>query len=273
MKTLIAALVTGALAAGAGLFWFGAYDMSATDQHLAPTYWLLEKGMRRAIAARAKQIEVPPLDDPARLERGAALYVAHCVQCHGGPGVAPAAFALGLTPAPANLVHTAREWHAAEMYWVVREGLKMTGMPAWRYRLADEDIWSVVAFVRALPAIAPRDFIALAARIDAQPTPSAVAAQPQSRPDPARGKRAVQQYLCITCHAIPGVVGSNAPVGPPLAGMATRAVIAGVLPNTPENLVRWLRAPQEVSPHNAMPNLGVSERDAQDIAAFLRTLD
>jgi cytochrome c1 len=55
--------------------------------------------------------------------------------------------------------------------------------------------------------------------------------------------------------------------------MATRAVIAGVLPNTPENLVRWLRAPQEVSPHNAMPNLGVTARDAADIAAFLHTLE
>ena len=55
--------------------------------------------------------------------------------------------------------------------------------------------------------------------------------------------------------------------------MAKRAVIAGVLPNTPENLVRWLRAPQEVSPHNAMPDLGLTERDARDIAAFLRTLD
>ena len=273
MKTLVAALVAGAIAAGAGLYWFGAYDRSATDQHLAPTFWLLETGMRRAVAARAKQIEVPPLDDPASIERGAGLFVAHCVQCHGGPGVAPAPFALGLTPAPVNLVHTARAWRAAEMYWVVKEGLKMTGMPAWRYRLTDDEIWSIIAFLRKLPGIAPREFIALAARSNAQPAPQPAVVDPELRPDPARGKRAVQQHLCITCHEIPGVVGSNAPVGPPLTGMAKRAVIAGVLPNTPENLVRWLRAPQEVSPHNAMPDLGLTERDARDIAAFLRTLD
>jgi mono/diheme cytochrome c family protein len=270
MKALLAALVTAAVAAGAGLFWFGAYDMSATDQHLAPTYWLLEAGMRRAVAARARQIDVPPLDEPARIERGAAQFVEHCVQCHGGPGVAPQAFAMGLTPAPVNLVYTAMEWKPAEIFWVVKEGLKMTGMPAWRYRLTDEEIWSIVAFLRVLPATSPREFIALAAQMSKE-TPDA-SPMPAQAPDAARGKRAVQQYLCITCHEIPGVVGSNAPVGPPLTGMATRGVIAGVLPNTPENLVRWLRAPQEVSPHNAMPNLGVSERDAVDIAAFLRTL-
>jgi mono/diheme cytochrome c family protein len=273
MKTLLAALVTAAIAAGAGLFWFGAYDMSATDQHLAPTYWLLETGMRRAVKARARQIEVPPLDEPARIERGAAQYIAHCVQCHGGPGVAPEPFAMGLTPAPVNLVHTAIEWTPAEMYWVVKEGLKMTGMPAWRYRLSDEEIWSIIAFLRVLPTTPPREFIARAAQAARETPDVEVAATSAQPPDAARGKRAVQQYLCITCHEIRGVVGSNAPVGPPLTGMATRAVIAGVLPNTPENLVRWLRAPQEVSPHNAMPNLGVTARDAADIAAFLHTLE
>ena len=272
MKTLLVGALTAAITGAAGLFWFGAYDMSATDQHLAPTYWLLETGMRRAVGARARQIEVPPLDDAARVERGATLYVAHCAQCHGGPGVAPEAFALGLTPAPVNLVHTAREWKPAEMYWVIKEGLKMTGMPAWRYRLSDDDIWSLVAFLRVLPTIAPRDYALLASR--PRTRQSVLSVDPATgAPDAARGRRAVQQYLCITCHTIPGVVGSNAPVGPPLTGMATRQVIAGVLPNTPGNLERWLRAPQEVSPHNAMPDLGLNERDAADIAAFLRTLD
>ena len=76
----------------------------------------------------------------------------------------------------------------------------------------------------------------------------------------------------MTCHAIPGIVGSNAPVGPPLAGIGTRALIAGVLPNTGDAMIRWLRSPQSIRPQGAMPNLGVTEQDAADMAAYLATL-
>ncbi len=76
----------------------------------------------------------------------------------------------------------------------------------------------------------------------------------------------------MTCHVIPGIVGSNAPVGPPLTGIGSRPFIAGVLPNSPETMIQWLRSPQSISPNNAMPNLGVTEQDAADIAAYLVTL-
>jgi cytochrome c1 len=71
---------------------------------------------------------------------------------------------------------------------------------------------------------------------------------------------------------IPGATGPRARVGPPLAGIASRKILAGVLPNTPENMVRWLRGPQSVDPPTAMPDLGVTERDARDITAYLATL-
>ena len=68
------------------------------------------------------------------------------------------------------------------------------------------------------------------------------------------------------------MVGAAAPVGPPLDGIGTREIVAGTLPNTTGNMVRWLRAPQELNPLSAMPDLGVTERDARDIAAYLSTL-
>ena len=86
------------------------------------------------------------------------------------------------------------------------------------------------------------------------------------------GKLLLRQFGCGSCHEIPGVAAARGKVGPPLAGVATRVYIAGVLPNTPENLVRWLRDPPAVSPQSAMPDLGVTERDARDIAAYLATL-
>ena len=89
--------------------------------------------------------------------------------------------------------------------------------------------------------------------------------------DPARGPAAFRAYGCQTCHTIGGVPGANAVVGPPLDGLAARAYIAGVLPNSGENLVRWIRDPQGVDEKTAMPDVGVTERDARDIAAYIYT--
>ena len=87
-----------------------------------------------------------------------------------------------------------------------------------------------------------------------------------------KGAAAISAYGCGTCHMVSGVPGATAVVGPPLAGIGQRSYVGGVLPNTPENLVRWIQHPREVSPRTAMPDLGVSERDARDIAAYLYTL-
>jgi mono/diheme cytochrome c family protein len=265
MKILAALLVLAAATATA-VFYAGIYDISATDQHLAPTYRLLDTGMRRSVKQRAARITVPDLDQPGQMHRGLALYRQHCVQCHGAPGVAPEPFALGMTPAPANLVYTAREWPPAEVFWVVKEGIKMTGMPAWKYRMADEDIWAIVSFMRELTRLSPDEYRSRKAERASAVVPAT------STPDAGRGKKAINQYACATCHEIPGIVGANAPVGPPLKHIGTRGFIAGVLPNTPENMVRWLRHPQAVNSKSAMPDLGVSERDASDIAAYLSTL-
>ena len=90
--------------------------------------------------------------------------------------------------------------------------------------------------------------------------------------DADRGRQIVKSYGCTACHLIPGVPGPDARVGPPLRGVATRAFIAGVLPNQPANMIHWIRDPQGADPKTAMPNVGVSDRDARDIAGYLYTL-
>jgi mono/diheme cytochrome c family protein len=210
---------------------------------------------------------VPPLDDPALAARGLSLYRMHCVQCHGAPGVAPEAFALGLTPSPENLTHVARVRKPAEMFQAVKYGLKMTGMPAWEFRMPDQDLWAVVAFLQRLPGLSPKQYAALP-ESPANPTVDG----PSFEVDAARGKTALLQYACVTCHRIPGVVGANSPVGPPLDRLATREWLAGRLKNTEDNLILWIREPKTVAPDSAMPNLGVTVRDARDMAAYLRTL-
>lgn len=88
----------------------------------------------------------------------------------------------------------------------------------------------------------------------------------------ARGAAAIGRYGCGSCHIIPGVSGANGLVGPPLAGIGSRVYIAGVLQNTPSNMIRWLKNPPAVDEHTVMPNLGVTSQDAMDIAGFLYTL-
>ncbi len=274
--TIAASLAATALLGGI-VVYSGWYDVSATHQHTAPVYQLLETVLRRSVKLRAATIKVPSLDDTARVQKGFQLFRAHCLQCHGAPGIAPKPFALGLMPAPASLVGTAREWPAAEIFWVVRHGVKMSGMPAWQYRIDDDAIWDVVAFLKVLPSLSPADY----SDWDKQHTP--VPAQspqiPATAPvanqrlgDIAAGRQALQQYLCATCHVIPGVVGANRHIGPTLSGIADRQYIAGVLPNTPANMVQWIQKPNAIAPMSAMPDLGVTEKDARDIAAFLYTL-
>ena len=90
--------------------------------------------------------------------------------------------------------------------------------------------------------------------------------------NPERGRSAIRAYGCGSCHTVPGVRGANATVGPNLAGIGRRAYIAGVLPNTPDNMVQWIQAPQNVDPRTAMPNLGVGGQDARDMAGYLYSI-
>jgi cytochrome c2 len=90
--------------------------------------------------------------------------------------------------------------------------------------------------------------------------------------NPQRGKQLIANYGCGACHIIPGIRGARGLVGPPLYFYGDRTVVAGQLPNTPENLAHWIENPHEVEPKTAMPNLGVTQSQAYDMVAYLYTL-
>ena len=107
--------------------------------------------------------------------------------------------------------------------------------------------------------------------------PLLLASCDQSQPpalggDPEKGKLLLRQFACGSCHQIPGVAAANGKVGPPLAGVAGRVYLAGVLPNTPESMADFIRAPQKADPKTAMPDMGVSVEHARDMVAYLYTL-
>ena len=269
LVVLAAATVLGA----AAFVWSGWYDISANVQHTQPVYSLLEKTMHQSVRRRAAQIEVPALDDARLVARGAACYLDKCVQCHGGPGAAQAEIGRSMQPLPGPLVDAATRWRPQELYWITRNGIKMSGMPAWQHRLPDEDLWALVAFLQRLPMLRAAEFRELAATGVASQCRVPAASTPTRAPDAARGRAALTQYACNACHNIPGVTGSDVHVGPPLAGIARRSLIAGAVPNTADQMVRWITDPRSIDPETTMPAMQVSDSDARDIAAFLATLD
>jgi mono/diheme cytochrome c family protein len=276
----VAALGLAGVAAGALVVYGGLYDVAATQQHFQPVYSLLETAMHQSVKMRARNIEPPRLDDERLVMRGAACFRDKCVQCHGAPGVAQGDIGKSMQPLPGPLVDARHHWKPRELYWLTKHGIRMSGMPAWEFRLSEEDLWSVVAFMARLPDLTPQQY-AEATRVEptgAQGAPTrpacgpAADAAPLRVADAKRGARALHQYACSACHTIPGITGSSPNVGPPLTGMGGRSLIAGKLANTPDNMVRWLRHTHEVDPLTAMPEMGVSEQDARDIAAYLAAL-
>lgn len=254
---------------GAALFVaLGLYDVAASTPHTQPVYSFLEMVMRQSVRRHARGIDAAPAQR-ADVLRGAACFDAHCVACHGAPGMPPSGFGLGMQPVPPPLVEAPRLWTPAELYWITRRGIKMTGMPAWEYRLDDHDLWAVVALIGRLPEMTPAQWEALRERAAGQHCERSDAPPSEARPE--RGRRALQQNGCASCHVVDGVVGGRPGVGPSLRGFARRERLPGGLPNNHENLVRWLREPGAVDAGTAMPDLGLGEQDAHDIAAFLAT--
>ncbi len=90
--------------------------------------------------------------------------------------------------------------------------------------------------------------------------------------DPKRGQLLLRQYGCGSCHQIKGVATADGKVGPPLDAIARRVYLGGVLPNSPQNMVRWIRAPQSIDPKTAMPDMQVPQVHAEDMVAYLYTL-
>lgn len=167
LKTAAATLVLAGVAsalAGAVVLKAGWYNIGATRQHFQFVHSLLEQGMHDSVRHHARDVKVPAPMSSRQVLRGAAVYRDNCAQCHGGPGFAQSDFGKGMQPVPGPLVDAARRWKAAELYWITRNGIKMSGMPAWEFHLADDDLWAVVAFMQRLPALTPKAYDEITAR-------------------------------------------------------------------------------------------------------------
>jgi mono/diheme cytochrome c family protein len=164
MRTVIALLLVAALLvvliAGAAIY-AGLYDVAATSPHWRATSWLLETARTRSIKSQAAGIVAPPgLGDAAKVILGVEHYAAHCAVCHGAPGVPKGDIGRGLYPEPPDLAKAALLYTPGELFWIVKHGIKMTGMPAWGDH-SDDELWATVAFVEKLPGMTEQEYAGL----------------------------------------------------------------------------------------------------------------
>jgi mono/diheme cytochrome c family protein len=164
----VAAVIALVALAGAILVYSGAYYIGADEPHWSATAWLLNQARDRSIRAHASGIAVPAgLDDPAKIMVGVSHYAEHCVVCHGAPGVERGDLAGGLYPRPPNLADAARLYTPAELFWIVKHGIRMTGMPAWGDH-SDDELWATVGLIEKLPGMTDQDYAKLVAASRAQ---------------------------------------------------------------------------------------------------------
>lgn len=152
----IMAFVVLAIAAAVAVVT-GVYNVAATVPHTAPEELILNSIMRYSVKAHAGE-EARETWNEDQVREGFRQYDEMCIICHGAPGKEQTDINKGLRPNPPNLAEREKRWNSAELFWIIKNGIKMTGMPAFGPTHPDEVIWNIVGFIRRLPCISAEQF-------------------------------------------------------------------------------------------------------------------
>ena len=160
-KSLIslALLALAAVVLAGAFLWSGLYDIGADDHHTRPVYAALETLRERSILARARALTVPDLSDPALIREGAGNYDAMCSGCHLAPGMKPTELSTGLYPSPPKFANGQMN-SPAHHFWVIKHGIKASGMPAWGKSMDDRYLWGMVAFTQQFKTMTAAQYTA-----------------------------------------------------------------------------------------------------------------
>jgi mono/diheme cytochrome c family protein len=154
------------VAVGAAVFFFGGFfNVAATQEDPGIVNWALIKVRMASMVRHAGVTPAVNLDDPTIVQAGARAFAMRgCVNCHGAPGVPWQKFSEGLRPDPPDLSEVGQEHEPGQIFWVIKNGIKMTGMPSFQLAgVEDKEIWSIVAFVKKLPKVSEAEFKAWSA--------------------------------------------------------------------------------------------------------------
>jgi len=167
LKLLLLLLILG-IGSAATVMYSGIVNVAADEPHSDFVYWLLEETRENSIKVAAQDLDVPILSDPELLLTGGSDYEYMCSSCHLKPGQSESDMSLGLYPAPPNLTvsddsHKGHEHGndtqtAQKNFWIIKHGIKASGMPAWGKTHSDQRIWAMVAFIKRLPTLTPEQY-------------------------------------------------------------------------------------------------------------------
>lgn len=151
--TLLALFVIFAI-----FIYSGWYNVSGMNNESGIMKWVFNAAKNNSVESRLKDISVPNLDDSAMIKEGFVHYDKMCKSCHGAPGKEQTELSKGLNPPAPYLVEHAKDMSPQELFWITKNGIKMTGMPAWGKTHSDEKIWAMVAFMKTLPTLSAEDY-------------------------------------------------------------------------------------------------------------------
>jgi cytochrome c553 len=150
------AILAGLIAVAAAILlfaWSGLYSVAASRGHWTIVEWFLAFGMRRSVETHSLGLVAPALDNGDLVRLGAAHFHSGCAYCHGAPGTPISPVAKHMLPSPPELSQVVENWSPTELFWIVKHGIKYTGMPGWTALERDDEVWAVVAFLKRLPTL------------------------------------------------------------------------------------------------------------------------
>jgi cytochrome c553 len=201
----------------------GVIPIKASSGHWAITRWFLNFSKERSVSTHTLGLEVPALDEPSLVLKGAGHYETGCRPCHGNPALPQPRVAWMMTPSPPYLPPLISKWEPDELFYIVKHGIKFTGMPAWPALQRDDEVWAMVAFLRRFPGLDEEGYRRLAqgeAGPSGEVEPLSGLVAPDSVP------RAITAS-CARCHGVDGL-GRGLGAFPKLAGQRPAYLFASL---------------------------------------------
>jgi len=246
----VAALALAAGAVALGITWSGIVPLAASSGHWKITEWFLHFTMRRTVKVRSLGTTVPPLDDPSLVVRAAGHFDRACRPCHGGPGAPRSEVVRAMTPEPPELSARVPTWQAEELFWIVKHGVKFTGMPGWPAQERDDEVWAMVAFLRELPEMTPERYRTLAH------------GEAGATPPPGTPPEDVVE-TCARCHG-PRGLGRGSGGVPRIAGQKERYLYASLVAYALRERASGIMGPVAS---------GLDDRTMRELARYYAALD
>ncbi len=215
--TLLVAGILGVIVLVGGLA-----PIKASSGHWPITYWLLDFAKTRSVATHSMNIEPPDLDKPYRIAQGAGLYEMNCSWCHGSPARPVPRIPAAMTPNPPGLEPKVAKYEPSELFYIIKHGIKFTGMPAWPSQTRDDEVWAVVAFCLTLPDTDAATYRSLAM---GQPETGELAVMP--KPGPPENLPEAVRATCAICHGAEGS-GRESGAFPKIAGQKSDYLAASL---------------------------------------------